>query len=89
MNASWIHILECISYLDACKLIAKKDEYKETKNNEGEIIVQVSFNVDQIDKLFSKSNLLDESSIIDFISAICNVSKQELNNDKAPRIYFL
>jgi brefeldin A-inhibited guanine nucleotide-exchange protein len=105
LRQSWYFVLDCISKIDYMLVLgsgAKKDHeymggHKKTKaahakdliiQNNSECIVQ---NIDQskIDLIFSRSVILNPDAIIDFIAALCTVSKQELADKENPRVFSL
>ncbi|KRX07107.1 Sec7 domain [Pseudocohnilembus persalinus] len=86
LNQAWIYPLQCISWIAAKNLMGKRDEYKELKDQDK---IQVSFNQENIERIFYRSQYLDGSSILDFIQALCNISKEELNFVVNPQIYSL
>jgi len=57
------------------------------KNNMDRIGKEIS--PDDYEIIFNKTVLLDESSIVDFIKSLCEISREELANKDYPRIFSL
>jgi Sec7-like guanine-nucleotide exchange factor len=90
LKNSWRHVLNCISKLDYLHLIwsgayqATPTEI-ETVNSE---LVSKSIDQAELDYIFNVSYLLDDEAIIEFVTQLVEVSKEELNS-VSPRSFSL
>ncbi|CAD8080310.1 unnamed protein product [Paramecium sonneborni] len=93
LRKSWKIVLQLISRLEQLHQVVKKikvdSPYKESYNQEDIINIERLFQqiqYEQIDKIFNSSIHLDSNSILEFISALCELSKEEI---KYNRIFLL
>ncbi|CAD8168508.1 unnamed protein product [Paramecium pentaurelia] len=93
LRKSWKIVLQLISRLEQLHQVVKKikvdSPYKENYNQEDIISIERLFQqiqYDQIDKIFNSSINLDSNSILEFISALCELSKEEI---KYNRVFLL
>ena len=103
IRKSWMQILLLISKLEYYLLepeetiINNMRNNKATKFSEKDIKLflkkrsTLSINISDAvcEAIFSKTELLDNTSIVNFISDLCEVSKQELNSNLTPRFFSL
>ena len=103
IRKSWMQILLLISKLEYYLLepeetiINNMRSNKATKFSEKDIKLflkkrsTLSINISDAvcEAIFSKTELLDNTSIVNFISDLCEVSKQELNSFLTPRFFSL
>ncbi|EGR32636.1 sec7 domain protein [Ichthyophthirius multifiliis] len=94
LRKSWYFILSLISKLNQLRLTKSQIEIKRKNHNFQEevpfSIQNVYFELDQIEKIYANSMNLDGESVLDFITALCKVSDEELNqNSSLPLIFSL
>ncbi|CAD7702431.1 unnamed protein product [Ostreobium quekettii] len=64
------------------KLVGRKDSFAYAQ-----ILRQVD--IQALNRLFVNSEQLDSEAIVDFVSALCNVSREELKSVQSPRVFSL
>ncbi|CAK70017.1 unnamed protein product (macronuclear) [Paramecium tetraurelia] len=89
LRKSWKVALQLISRLEQLHQVVKKikvdSPYKENYNQEDIISIERLFQqiqYDQIDKIFNSSINLDSNSILEFIRALCELSKEEIKYNR-------
>ncbi|CAD8069698.1 unnamed protein product [Paramecium primaurelia] len=89
LRKSWRVALQLVSRLETLHQVVKKikvdSQQKESYNQEDiqniERLFQ-SISYDQIDKIFNMSINLDSNSILEFIRALCELSKEEIKQNR-------
>ena len=103
IRIGWMHILQLISKLGYYLLESEEiitlnmKNAKPTKFTDKEIKMFLnkksflSLNISDAvcESIFSKTELLDEESIVNFVSDLCEISKQEINSYFTPRLFSL
>ncbi|CAG9330937.1 unnamed protein product [Blepharisma stoltei] len=84
LKGSWVHVIKCLSKLDHLHLLNSGAEY-DGPATELEIHVSESISAqispDEIDYIFNMSAGLDDDNIVEFVSKLVEVSKEELWNE--------
>ncbi|CAD8150221.1 unnamed protein product [Paramecium octaurelia] len=89
LRKSWKVALQLISRLEQLHQVVKKikvdSPYKENYSQEDIISIERLFQqiqYDQIDKIFNSSINLDSNSILEFIRALCELSEEEIKQNR-------
>ena len=81
LKGSWLHILKCLSKLDHLHLISSGVQY-DGPVTENDIISSESISIQitpaEIDYIFNMSAGLDDDTIIEFVTRLIEVSRDEL-----------
>ncbi|OMJ95949.1 hypothetical protein SteCoe_502 [Stentor coeruleus] len=81
LKGSWLHILKCLSKLDHLHLINSGAQY-DGPVTENDIISSESISIqitpDEIDYIFNMSSRLDDDTIIEFVTRLIEISREEL-----------
>jgi brefeldin A-inhibited guanine nucleotide-exchange protein len=91
LRKSWLHVLKCLSRLDYLHLV-RCQNYDNSHTSEADLansdnlLAHISTN--ELDTIFSMSIHLDNEAVIDFVTKLVEVSREELWCDK-PRTFSL
>lgn len=99
LGGSWFPVLRCISLLDSVHAIGSGQRASSVRPGEGHETQQIeeanSALVDRvdtadIDRIFSNSSGLSDMAIVDFVSHLCAISREEIEGNPAqPRVFCL
>ncbi|EGR34878.1 sec7 domain protein [Ichthyophthirius multifiliis] len=93
-RTSWKDIIECISKLDyyfskahmSKEILLQNPQNLETEIHNAELLIN-TFNENIIDKIFANTCKFESLEIYDFIQCLCELSKQEINNQNKARLF--
>ena len=84
LKGSWLHILKCLSKLDYLHLLSSGAQWEGTATESDKLSSEsISAHIDpsELDYIFNMSVKLDNDAIVDFVTNLVEVSKEELWKD--------